>query len=251
MTTTYRRLKKRSREIVLQLPAPHFYADFQWAHKQSKEFFETNPIIIELTDVVTSRLEENLGHGIHHAIKVTLDAGTLMIIEGSHLGYDPALLTRQLLRVQSAGLLHDISRTEKDHAKRGAEKARKILTAFTFGPEELSDICRAILNHEAFTESVPSPTALGDLISNCLYDADKFRWGPDNFFYTIWDMVESAKIPISSFVAHYPKGMATLKKIRGTFLTKTGKKYGPDFIDIGIAIGNELYRIMKTEFHLL
>jgi hypothetical protein len=251
MNATYHRLKKRSREIVSHFPIPEFYQDFPWAIEQSNAFFETNPIIIELKDIVAAHVDENLGHGIHHAVKVTLDAGALMVVEGNQRQYSPSLLKRQLLIVQSAGLLHDISRTEKDHAKIGAEKAQKLLSPFTFKPEELTDICRAILNHEAFTETVQSPTVSGGLISDCLYDADKFRWGPDNFLYTIWDMVEFTGTPISHFVKHYPKGMATLVKIRNTFLTKTGKKYGPDFIDAGIAIGNKLYQIMEAEFHLL
>lgn len=251
MDATYRRLKKRAREIVLSFQLPEFYKDFQLANDQSTEFFETNPIIIELKDIVATHVDKNLGHGIHHAVKVTLDAGTLMLVEGRQRAYADAFLKRQLLLVQSAGLLHDISRTEKNHAKIGSEKARHLLSVFTFKPEELSDICRAILNHEAFTETVPSPTDAGGLLSDCLYDADKFRWGPDNFLYTIWDMVEYSETPIAKFVRHYPKGMATLDKIRNTFLTRTGKKYGPRFIDTGIAIGKKLYEVMDTEFHLL
>jgi HD domain-containing protein len=251
MNATYRRLKKRCREIVSYFPEPEFYQEFPWAIKQSKAFFETNPIIIELKDIVAAQVDENLGHSIHHAVKVTLDAGTLMVIEGSQRKYTSSFLNRQLLLVQAAGLLHDISRTEKDHAKIGAKRAQKLLTSFTFEPEEISDICGAILNHEAFTKTVHSTNVSSGLISDCLYDADKFRWGPDNFLYTIWDMVESSGTPISKFVKHYPKGMATLFKIRDTFLTKTGKKYGPNFIDTGIAIGNKLYEVMETEFHLL
>jgi hypothetical protein len=47
---------------------------------------------------------------------------------------------------------------------------------------------------------------------------------------------------------HYPRGMALLKKIRGTFRSVTGRRYGPQFIDLGIAIGEELYRIIRTDF---
>ena len=75
------------------------------------------------------------------------------------------------------------------------------------------------------------------MLSDCLYDADKFRWGPDNFTHTIWDMVGFINPPLKTFVSHYPKGMALLKKIRGTFRSRTGRRYGPQFIDVGIAIG--------------
>ena len=46
------------------------------------------------------------------------------------------------------------------------------------------------------------------------------------------------------------KGMALIAKIRSTFRSVTGQKYGPGFIDQGLAIGEELYRVMKTEFGL-
>jgi hypothetical protein len=42
--------------------------------------------------------------------------------------------------------------------------------------------------------------------------------------------------------------MALLKKIRGTFRTRTGRRYGPQFIDVGIAIGDELYQVLQTDF---
>jgi hypothetical protein len=36
--------------------------------------------------------------------------------------------------------------------------------------------------------------------------------------------------------------MEFLKKIKDTFRTPTGRKYGPGFIDLGVAIGDELYK---------
>jgi hypothetical protein len=50
----------------------------------------------------------------------------------------------------------------------------------------------------------------------------------------------------------YPEGMEKLAKIKDTFRTRTGKKYGPQFIDLGIAIGKELFDVINREFaHLL
>jgi hypothetical protein len=42
--------------------------------------------------------------------------------------------------------------------------------------------------------------------------------------------------------------MQSLSRIRETFRTATGRLYGPQFIDIGIAVGEELYEVIKTEF---
>ena len=46
----------------------------------------------------------------------------------------------------------------------------------------------------------------------------------------------------------YPGGMKKLTKIKNTFRTITGKKYGPQFIDIGLAVGKELFDVIQKEF---
>jgi hypothetical protein len=42
--------------------------------------------------------------------------------------------------------------------------------------------------------------------------------------------------------------MERLARIKTSFRTATGRKYGPEFIDLGIAIGEELYRVITAEF---
>ncbi|MCP4347052.1 MAG: HD domain-containing protein [Desulfobacterales bacterium] len=274
-------IRERAREIVFRSPHPDFYKDFSWAKNLSGEFFETDPVIVQLREYVAEKLEDDFGHGLKHATKVTLDAGALLIIElcdfeahpfeqepekGRRAGYSDrnfnldelALmqgikeLNRRIMIVQCAGLLHDIKRKEKYHAAAGASSAREILNDYPLSADEVEEVCLAIRNHEAFTNTVEIDTHEGILISDCLYDADKFRWGPDNFSDTIWDMVAFFKTPLSKFMEYYPKGMEKLADIKHTFRSDTGKKYGPQFIDIGLAIGDELYKIIKTEFaHLL
>jgi hypothetical protein len=57
-------------------------------------------------------------------------------------------------------------------------------------------------------------------------------------------MLAYRDVPVDRFLTHYPQGMAFLKKIRNTFRTNTGRQYGPQFIDLGIAIGDELYKVL-------
>ena len=103
-----------------------------------------------------------------------------------------------------------------------------------------------------FKKTDKSGSPEGVLVSDCLYDADKFRWGPDNFTDTIWAMVSFSNIPIAQFMDLYPEAMDKLAKIKSTFRTITGKKYGPQFIDIGLAVGKELFDVIHTEYgHLL
>lgn len=248
MTPIYARIRERAREIVSRYPSPDFYRDHLRANSFSKNFLQNDPVVTKLRRFVATHLEDNYGHGMEHAIKVTIEAGALMEIEGKIAGYDKPILEKRLRVVQSAGLLHDIKRKTKNHAKHGAAYAREILEDFPLSADEIEDVYRAIHNHEAFKKNLPIETAEGALVADCLYDADKFRWGPDNFAHTLWDMISIYNPPLTKFMERYPKGMEGIAKIKSTFRTTTGKKYGPQFIDFGLAIGEELYEAIKREF---
>ena len=248
MQPIYARLRKRARQIVSTFPPPVFYQDQSRAYDFSKVFFKNDPAIKKLLAFVADHLEDNFGHGLQHAVKVTVDAGALLYIEGQNTGYDKSMLARRMQVVQCAGLLHDIKRKKKEHAKLGAARAREILKEYPLTPDDIEDVYRAIRNHEAFKKEILITTSQGALVSDCLYDADKFRWGPDNFTDTLWDMISYYNPPLSKFMARYPQGMEGLEKIKTTFRTQTGKKYGPRFIDLGLAIGKKLYEVIQTEF---
>ena len=210
--------------------------------------FETDPIVSKIRHRVAEDLKGNIGHGKKHAAKVTVDAGALMLIEGKSAGYHGEYLRRRMLLAQCAGVLHDAKRKECDHAIRGAEYARLLLKEFPFCPSEIEDVACAIRNHEAFKALVDINTTEGKLISDCLYDADKFRWGPDNFSDTVWAMVRFFQTPLPKFVDLYPKSMELIESIKPTFRTHTGKLYGPEIIDIGLDIGKEIFNMIHMEF---
>ncbi len=252
MEIIYARFRKRARQIVSRHPSPDFYQDHSFANEMSRQYFKTNSFTAELRKFVAKHLEENFGHGLEHAIKVAIDAGALMIIENKLAQQPDNRINRRVAVVQWAGLLHDIKRRKENHAIKGSDHARKVLKPYPLDPSEVDDICRAIRNHEAFKPTVKADTIEGALVSDCLYDADKFRWGPDNFTDTLWAMVSDFKIPVVEFMDLYPEGMEKLAEIKHTFRTRTGKKYGPQFIDLGVAIGKELFNVINTEFaHLL
>jgi hypothetical protein len=248
MQPIYVRLRERARQIVAGFPPPDFYCEHHQAAAYSRELLVNNPVLIKLRQFVRDNLVDNFGHGLEHAIKVTEDAGAIMSIEGQAAGYTRKKLERRISIVQCAGLLHDIKRKKKDHAKLGAEQAGKILKNYPLESEEIEDVCRAIQNHEAFKEPINIESDEGILVSDCLYDADKFRWGPDNFTHTLWDMISFYNPSLDKFMARYPKGMAGLEKIKSTFRSQTGKKYGPQFIDLGLAIGRQLHDAILSEF---
>lgn len=247
MDPIYLQIRELARNIVARYSQPDFYVDHASEIEASRRYYRSGESIIRLRQNMAGCLDDDFGHGMGHVEKVAIDAGCLVIIESRLAGYGEDRVRRNLLLAQCAGLLHDICRKEKAHAEKGAETARHILNAYSLTPEEITHVCAAIRNHEAFARLEELP-AQARIISDCLYDADKFRWGPDNFAHTIWDMVGFFNPPLKAFVGHYPQGMALLKKIRGTFRSRTGKRYGPQFIDMGIAIGDELFQVILAKF---
>jgi hypothetical protein len=248
MQHLYSQIRKRARQVAADFPMPDFYKDFPLANRLSKHCFETDSVIADLHKYVAEHLEDDFGHGLDHAVKVTLDAGTLLAVEGELAGYSEDFLKQRIRVVQCAGLLHDMRRKEKEHALKGAEFAAHVLKAYPLESDAVEDISRAIGNHEAFKTQIELNTKTGALVSDCLYDADKFRWGPDNFTDTVWIMLSFSNRPLPKFIERYPKGVESLARIKSTFRTSTGKQYGPQFIDIGLAIGDAVLEMIKAEF---
>ena len=106
-------------------------------------------------------------------------------------------------------------------------------------------VADAIRNHEAFQETFERDDLAGRLVSDALYDADKFRWGPENFTITLWIMVEAHNTRPEALHRIFREKMKGIEKIKETFRTNTGKRYGPEFIDQGIMIGNAIYEEMS------
>lgn len=150
-----------------------------------------------------------------------------------------------------AGVLHDISRSQPDHARLGSIEAGRILEerseAFSIEQDEREMIVQAISNHEAFQPAQKLERPDAQLLSDALYDADKFRWGPENFTRTLWDILESRGGPVNipALFKRLPRGLEGIERIRGSFRTGTGKAYGPDFIDRGLEIGRRLYELWE------
>lgn len=241
-------IKGMAREIVDDSRIPSFYKDYEDLINESKLFFDKNPLINKIRTDVYQTLEDNFGHGYGHAKKVSIEAGVVFVIEMRQAGIERDI--QYMLSVaQTAGLLHDICRKEKNHAKRGAEYAKEYLPSVFIFQKNVDAVVHAISNHEAFCDYYAEPPSLeAAILSDSLYDSDKFRWGPDNFSHMIWAMLENTEITAGQFLSGYQRGIGSLEKIRQTFRTQTGKKYGPEFIDIGIEIGNRLYKRINNEF---
>lgn len=241
---SYQKYREIAKKIIEKTPQPLFYPACEQELADSRIFFHEDPAVQRIQTITVSFLKDNLGHTMAHSQKVALEAGALVLRETEYSINDGDRATRLLRLAHCSGLLHDIARKEKNHAEKGAIQAEKILKEENFPEKDIQTICEAIRRHEAFTEHAEAMTPEEKLISDCLYDSDKFRWGPDNFAHTIWDMLEAASIPVEAFLSHYKTGVIGIEKIRKTFRSESGKLFGPEFIDIGMEISEILYEEM-------
>ena len=248
MEDIYEEMIAASQEIAASFPLPCFYTCCgQWIHL-SRSLFSQDGQVLKCRAMVHRELTNNYGHGMDHAEKVAVEAGALAYIEGFRLSLQESAQHQAGILAQMAGLLHDLRRGEKDHAQSSAAAAGRILKDFSFPPEDEQMIVEAIANHEAFVEPKRIDSTLGQMVSDVLYDADKFRWGPDNFTVTLWEMLRFSKAPIARLVRRFPKGMKGIARIKDTFRTDTGRVYGPEFIDLGLAIGEKIYQFLQGRF---
>ncbi len=248
MEDIYEEMIAASQEIAASFPLPRFYTCCsQWIHLSRSLFFQDGKVL-KCRAVVQKELTNNYGHGLDHAEKVAVEAGALAYIEGLRLSLQESAQHQAEILAQMAGLLHDLRRGEKDHAQSSASAAGKILRDFSFHAEEEQMIVEAIANHEAFVEPRRIDSTLGQIVSDVLYDADKFRWGPDNFTLTLWEMLRFSHAPIARLIRRFPKGMKGIARIKDTFRTDAGKVYGPEFIDLGLAIGEKIYQFLQGRF---
>jgi len=237
--------RKLAEEIASSLRPPRFYVEKSREVDISRRVFREDPLIRQGLQIMEISAA-SYGHGLSHAQKVAVDAGAIIINETptDHEGDYPK---RLLLLAHLAGLFHDIKRSSPHHAQAGAEEAEIILRDFDITEYERGAVKDAIRNHEAFQLHKDFDDPFGKLLSDALYDADKFRWGPDNFTEMLWDIVIPLDVPFTTLLKHFMPGMKGIERIGETFRTSTGREYGPDFIDLGLATGYRLYEALNTD----
>ncbi len=249
MADIYQEMIKTAQEIATSFPLPRFYTCCQEWLIISRNIYESDPRVKKCREIAYQELSEDFGHGLNHAEKVAVEAGALAYLEMEKNSWTEAECYEAGILAQIAGLLHDLRRREEHHAQASAAAAKIILKNIPlFSGEKENYITQAISNHEAFVEPKELTNPLGQIVSDALYDADKFRWGPDNFTVTLWEMLRFSKASLGRLIQRFPKGMKGIARIKDTFRSPTGKLYGPEFIDLGLQIGEKIYIYLKEHF---
>ncbi len=244
----YDEMMTTSHLIAATFPCPRFYESCAGELERSRALYHQSPLVSQCRILVAGELSKNPSHGADHAEKVAVEAGALTFAEGTRIGLEEFLTKEAATLAQLAGLLHDIRRGDEDHARSGAQAATALLDSFSLSLEYRQYVVKAIANHEAFIEPQAMDSAIGSLVSDTLYDADKFRWGPDNFITTLWEMLRFARASVVALIPRFQEGMAGISRIRSTFRSSAGRVYGPEFIDLGLEIGNKIYQFLQERF---
>ncbi len=241
----YQRLQEKALAFARDLPPPSFYGHHAALIRRSEDALLNHHLIRKCrSHLDESQLE--CAHGLCHCEAVARDAGVIMLLEATAQGMNGAETEMLFITAIIAGLFHDIKRREDDHAVRGSIESERILNALGVDERSRTYISYAIRNHEAFKATCDLDDEAGCMVSDALYDADKFRWGPENFSVTLWLMVTSRNTPLESLHRDFKEKMKGIERIKGTFRTGTGRRYGPEFIDQGIVIGNAIYEEMSA-----
>ncbi len=238
----YPALKEKTAEFARRIGPPSFYARYREEVEIAAASLRENALLRKCRSYIDeSKLHH--AHGMAHGEKVAVEAGAILRIECAAMGCAEA--DGLMLCAQVAGLFHDIKRREDDHTIKGAAEVERILRDFDMDPAFKRYIAAAIRNHEAFKEVLDSEDGQARLVSNALYDADKFRWGPDNFTTTLWLILDHARTPAEELFRVFRNKLEGIRRIRETFRSGTGKRHGPEFIDLGIEIGGCIYNEME------
>jgi hypothetical protein len=242
------RLQREAERIAAKHRVPEFYLRFKAPIALARRLYFTHAEVVAVRDSIVPRLREELGHGLFHCSRVGLDAATIICVEMEAAHVERSRIERLMVLALMAGLLHDIRRGEKDHAEAGAVEAEQLLGGLSMARDEILCVARAIRNHEAFTNPQRSPVPAFQLLSDSLYDADKFRWGRDTFTHTLWYMMNHQGLTPRELIEKFPWGMSGIVRILDTFRSTTGKHFGPEIIENGVAIGREIYHYLLQHY---
>jgi len=222
-----------------------FYEDLAPELSYSRQIFFDHPLILRCCEDVLPFLNDEPRHGIKHAKNVAIESGAIVLAESFY--QDQEWSRHFVLLAQIAGLLHDICRSEEDHATEGAKVSQHILEDYPLTDRDKAMVASAIDLHEAFQPYTPPEDPEEFFLSGALYDADKFRWGPDNFITTLWEICDYEEWSLNDIKDKFPEGLRIIESIQDTFRTQTGQVYGPEFIEAGLEIGDFVYRRLRQE----
>jgi hypothetical protein len=236
-------MKRRARELAASRPQNAFALDCAEELGHASTLFFEHPLMQRLQSDALGYLNEPCGIGVEHGKRVAIDAAALLLAEPA--GLDPEERRRLALLAEMAGLLHDALRFEDDHAEKGADLCMRLLRGYPIAPEERLWIAQAVALHETALPLAEAGPQAAQMLSGVVHDADRFRFGPDIFAATLWELCDCDEWTFEAIAAAYPQGAAHAATLRTGFRTEQGRKYGPALIDEGLSLAQEHTRLFE------
>ena len=116
MNEVISKLQREAQRIASKHPLPEFYTRFKAPIAIAKRLFYKHPGALRLREMVEPDYNEELGHGVFHCTRVSIDCAALILIETNGDRMEPVAVERLMLIGIYSGLLHDICRNEENHA---------------------------------------------------------------------------------------------------------------------------------------
>lgn len=234
-------LKRRARDLAACRPQPAFILDCAEEISHASGLFFDHPMMLRLQADALGFLNEACGLGVEHAKRVAIDAAALVLAEPS--GLSPDERRRVALLAEMAGLLHDALRYEDDHADKGADLCLRILRGYALSPEERLWIAQAVALHEIDLPLAEGGAEASRLLTGAVHDADRFRYGPDIFATTLWELCECDEWPLEDLARTFPEGALRAAACLKGFRTEQGRRYGPALIAEGLSLAKDYTRM--------
>lgn len=235
-------LKRRARDLAAARPQPGFILDCAEELSHAANLFFDNPLMQRLQADALGFLNEACGLGVEHGKRVAIDAAALVLAEPSGLSAEER--RRLALLAEMAGLLHDALRHEEDHPEKGADLCLRILRGYALAPEERLWIAQAVALHEIDLPLAEGGPEGARLLIDAVHDADRFRYGPDIFATTLWELCECDEWPLQDIARTFPEGPKRASACVKAFRTEQGRRYGPGLIAEGLSLAKDYARML-------
>ncbi|EPR34910.1 hypothetical protein dsat_2273 [Alkalidesulfovibrio alkalitolerans DSM 16529] len=226
-----KRFRDDACRLAQSLPRPGFATSFAREIEAARMAFFEETLIGRLRDEALSFLYDDFGFGIEHSKAVAVDAAAIVLAETSFWTREDS--RRMALLAILAGLLHDATRLDEDGEAKAAELSRSILAQYPLTDEERDIIARAIRDHEIRDGYIPPCDPRAALLSAALYDADKFRYGPDIYVTSLWEFCDYEDMPTPHALKCLSAAENRLPELSGTFRSRPGRSFGEEHLECG------------------
>jgi hypothetical protein len=235
-------LKQRARDLSASRAQSAFSLECAEELTYARDLFFDHPLLLRLQGDALGFLSEPCGLGVEHGKRVAMDAAALVLAEPSGLSTDER--RRLAMLAEMAGLLHDALRHEDNHAEKGADLCLRLLRGYAISPEERLWVAGAVAGHEDGGPQLEQVTESARLLAGAVHDADVFRFGPDIFATTLWELCECDEWPLEKIAATFPQGALRAKALGDCLRTEGGRRYGPPLLAEGVSLAAEYERMM-------